>query len=206
MLLKQPENTASPAQGQDRAARASVESTGVVPDHAQPLQLMPHIPTAGAVPPEAALAQPLAELPAARPIVDAAADSAQRASVATPDALEDAAPIPSQALPQTTTTAAPELVPTAQPLVPAPETAGANAASEPRVYELPLAVRQTLPPLKLSMHVWNADPAFRFIILDDTRASEGQVAGKGINVIEIRRDGVLLEMNGTRFVLPRGGL
>jgi general secretion pathway protein B len=62
-----------------------------------------------------------------------------------------------------------------------------------------------LPPLRLSMHVWNADPARRFVILGEARAVEGEAAGDDLRIVEIRRDGVVLEFRGTRFLLPRGG-
>jgi general secretion pathway protein B len=74
------------------------------------------------------------------------------------------------------------------------------------VWQLSLTQRQALPPLKLSMHVWNRDPARRFVILDGARLAEGQSNDKDVGVIEIRRDGVLLQHRGARFVLPRGGL
>jgi general secretion pathway protein B len=53
--------------------------------------------------------------------------------------------------------------------------------------------------------VWNADPTRRFVILDGVRASEGEPAGDSMTVLEIRRDGVVLDFRGTRFVLPNGG-
>ncbi|MCE3003564.1 MAG: general secretion pathway protein GspB [Xanthomonadaceae bacterium] len=88
-----------------------------------------------------------------------------------------------------------------------PATASADpvAPDVPLVYTLPLQTRQALPPMKLAMHVWNADPARRFIILGETRAAEGESAAQDLQVIEIRRDGVVLEFRGTRFLLPRAG-
>jgi general secretion pathway protein B len=68
-----------------------------------------------------------------------------------------------------------------------------------------LAIRQSLPPLKLSMHVWNADPARRFVILGETRATEGENAADDLRIVEIRRDGVVLDFRGTLFLLPRAG-
>lgn len=75
----------------------------------------------------------------------------------------------------------------------------------PYFYELALATRQALPAMQVTMHVWNADPTRRFVILDGVRASEGEPAGDSMTVLEIRRDGVVLDFRGTRFVLPNGG-
>jgi len=75
----------------------------------------------------------------------------------------------------------------------------------PLVYELPLATRQSLPELKLNMHVYNADPARRFVIIDGTRAGEGQPIGQGLDVAEIRPDGIVLRYQNQAFLLPRGG-
>lgn len=62
--------------------------------------------------------------------------------------------------------------------------------------------RAALPPLKLSMHVWNSDPGQRFAIVDGQRLTEGATIG-GAVVAEIRRDGVVLDVNGRRVLLPR---
>lgn len=61
--------------------------------------------------------------------------------------------------------------------------------------------RKQLPPLKLSMHMWNDAPAQRFVIIDGHRLAEGDRIG---NVVleAIRTDGVVLDWNGRRFKLP----
>jgi hypothetical protein len=75
----------------------------------------------------------------------------------------------------------------------------------PYAWELPLGTRQALPKLALAMHVYADDPLRRFVILNDTRLVEGETSA-GVTVREIRRDGVVLEWQGQRFLLPRGGL
>lgn len=76
----------------------------------------------------------------------------------------------------------------------------------PLAWELPLGVRQSLPALSVAMHVYAEEPTRRFVILNDQRLVEGESAGAGVTVREIRRDGVVLEYQGQRFLLPRGGL
>ena len=67
--------------------------------------------------------------------------------------------------------------------------------------DLAAAERRALPPLKLSMHLWNSDPARRFVILDGQRLGEGDRIGEAV-VVAIQRDGVVLAWNGRRLRLP----
>jgi general secretion pathway protein B len=64
------------------------------------------------------------------------------------------------------------------------------------------ASRAALPPLQLSMHVWNPDAASRFAIIDGQRLGEGGKVGSVV-VAQIRRDGVVLDIAGRQFLLPR---
>jgi hypothetical protein len=56
------------------------------------------------------------------------------------------------------------------------------------------------------MHVWNVEPTMRFVIVNDQRLVEGESAAAGVSVSEIRREGVVFEFQGQRFLLPRGGI
>ena len=58
-----------------------------------------------------------------------------------------------------------------------------------------------LPPLKLSMHMWDDVPSKRFVILNGQRMAEGDRYG-GITVIAIERAGVVVESNGTKTRVP----
>lgn len=67
--------------------------------------------------------------------------------------------------------------------------------------ELDPGTREALPPLKLTMHLWNEDPARRAVVLDGQRLAEGDHIG-GASVVRIERDGVLLEWQGRGIRLP----
>ena len=103
-------------------------------------------------------------------------------------------------------------------LVPAAPRASAAAAAPPAMTAappadaadglpglgaLPAADRATLPPLKLTMHVFAQDPAQRFVILDGQRLAEGASPATGVVLEEIRRDGLVLSVNGQRLLLAR---
>jgi len=73
----------------------------------------------------------------------------------------------------------------------------------PFYYELPFALRKSLPPLRLSMHVFAGDPRQRFVILNDSRLAEGEKTSDDVTLREVRKDGAVLEFQGQRFFFPR---
>ena len=87
---------------------------------------------------------------------------------------------------------------TATPLP--PPAAGADVAPM-QLSDLAPQARKALPPLRLSMHLWNDDPSRRFVILDGERLAEGDRIGNLV-VTTIVRDGVLLDWNGRALKVP----
>ncbi len=83
------------------------------------------------------------------------------------------------------------------PLTPA----GRENRNVMRLSDLSTEERRGLPPLKLSMHMWNDDPTQRFVILDGNRLHEGDRIGEAI-VTTITTDGVILDLNGRHFEIP----
>jgi len=104
----------------------------------------------------------------------------------------------------------PSTTPSAQLPPPIPPSASTSAATTnsdadealPNIAALDDAQRSALPALKISMHVWSATPAQRFAIVDGQRVTEGSSLSGNI-VSEIRRDGIVLDINGRRYLLPR---
>ena len=58
-----------------------------------------------------------------------------------------------------------------------------------------------LPPVKLSMLMWDDVPSKRFVILNGQRMAEGDRYG-AVTVIAIERGGVVVEGNGTKARVP----
>ncbi len=58
-----------------------------------------------------------------------------------------------------------------------------------------------LPPIKLSMLMWDEVPSRRFIILNGQRMAEGD-RYDGISVLTIERNGVVVESNGAKARVP----
>jgi general secretion pathway protein B len=142
---------------------------------------------------------------AAPPISAATSEPAASPAPASPPAAVQIEATPITATPTPAPAAeAPAAAPAPEtPAVPAQGTAAVEAITP--IYALPLATRQALPKLVLTMHVYNVDPARRFVILDDQRLAEGGATSDGATVTEIRRDGVVIDFRGSRFLLPRAG-
>lgn len=58
-----------------------------------------------------------------------------------------------------------------------------------------------LPPVRLSMHMWDPSPARRFVILDGQRMAEGERRGD-LAIVAIERDGVVIERDGRQARVP----
>jgi hypothetical protein len=69
----------------------------------------------------------------------------------------------------------------------------------PRVTSLPPTVQDKLPELSFSVHTYAANPKARMIRINGTMMREGQTLDNGIKIVEITREGVLLEFQGHRF-------
>jgi general secretion pathway protein B len=92
----------------------------------------------------------------------------------------------------------------ASPPAPAAEVApppASSADAETAVNALPADLRKALPPLQLSMHMWDPDPAKRFVILDGERHVEGDSVGP-MRIRRIDADGVLFDWQGRLVRLP----
>ena len=133
-----------------------------------------------------------------------------------PTAKATPAPAPPPVAIEQPVAAPPEVpvVPTAPPSVPTPPAAAiapspsitdpllGPATGDLPINELPASTRAALPPLRLSMHVFNDDGTQRFAIVDGTRLREGDSMGE-VQVLEIRRDGLRLAWQGRTLWLPR---
>lgn len=70
-----------------------------------------------------------------------------------------------------------------------------------RQWELPLSVRRELPSLNLSIHVFATEPESRFVLINGERRIEGDELGQGAQLVEIRREGALVQFRDYRFLL-----
>ena len=73
----------------------------------------------------------------------------------------------------------------------------------PSINEINLTGAQALPELHLDVHVYATKPADRFVYINMRKYKEGNTLQEGPVLERIRRDGVVLNYQGLRFVLPR---
>lgn len=195
------------------AAAASRAAAATPPTHLPAVERLEAPPPA--TPPDAPQpdASPDARPPASAAVASApvasgtapAADDARAAAPAPTPADAMPAPAPANAMPPPRAAEAEVEAPAA---VPPPATrsarpvSGAPAAGDlPKVSELAPEQRRRLPAMKLTLHMWNADPARRFVILDGTRHVEGDRVGSG-RITAIDSDGVVIELDGGAVRLP----
>lgn len=151
-------------------------------------------PTREAPPPAAPIvASPVADSP---PVIESPTTPTPPVPTPAPVPSAPVASLPTASPTNTTpTTAAPRELPppppAATPTVPTSDQPVALADLDP-------ATRNQLPPLKLSMHLWNETPSGRFVILDGQRLKEGDVLGDVV-VERITRDGAVLVWRGGRL-------
>jgi general secretion pathway protein B len=120
-------------------------------------------------------------------------------------------------------TYAPEIpVPESEPAPPAAENRATSRASHhrdpvlksedykadddevlPSINEIHLTGAQTLPELHLDVHVYATKSSERFVFINMRKYHEGATLEEGPTIERIRRDGVILDYQGLRFLLPR---
>lgn len=150
--------------------------------------------------------KPVASTPPAS-VASAAPSAAKNETAPAPAATVAPRPIPpSVAIPAAPASPpAPVSVPAPAVAVPAPAPASAPAANDvPALNDLPSDLRNALPALPITMQVYSPDPKRRFVIIDGTRVVEGESV-RGVSVQEIRPNGLVLEFQGHRLLLPRPG-
>ena len=112
-----------------------------------------------------------------------------------------AAPQPSPAVAQPAAIVAPGAIPTPIESPPVASSPDAGESDLLQLSDLTAAERKSLPPLKVSMHLWDGDAARRFVIVDGNRLVEGDRVGDAV-ITTITPDGVVLDWSGRRLKLP----
>lgn len=113
-----------------------------------------------------------------------------------------AAPPTPAATPRTVSIASPQaIVPEALPS--ASITSESVVADDLPISDLSPIQRATLPPLRLSVHVYAEVPTQRFAIVDGQRLREGDVLANDLQLLEIHREGLRFRWLDRTLWLPR---
>jgi general secretion pathway protein B len=126
----------------------------------------------------------------------------------------DAAPVYAPEVPAAggPVTAADSIAPIAPPAARAPhrhdplltdEDSKAQEEVLPSMSEINLTGQEALPDLHLDVHVFATQAAERFVYINMRKYHEGATLQEGPVLERIRRDGVVLNFHGVRFLLPR---
>lgn len=143
---------------------------------------------------------PQASPPPAYSSVEPARNPAPAIATASSPVVAPPPPPAPAAVPDTEVAQPPIVAPEPLPALPPPAPIAGNDDLL-QLADLSAEERKLLPPLKLSMHMWNDAPAQRFVIIDGHRLAEGDRIGDVV-LETIRTDGVVLDWNGRRFKLP----
>jgi len=73
----------------------------------------------------------------------------------------------------------------------------------PSIQEYRASGATNLPELHLDIHVYSTEPEDRFVFINMTKLREGSQLAEGPVVTEITPNGVVLELQGQHFLLPR---
>jgi len=152
-----------------------------------------------AVTPDVAVPGVAAPIVAPAPAASAGGAPADAGS-ASPSA---SAAVPSAAPPATRPAPAVGVTPTATAMTQAVASPATAAPAAPaRTRDDLLAAGDAVPETQVSLHVYDADPAKRFVFLNGQRLREGDVAANGLRVERIDADGVVLDHRGSDFKVP----
>jgi general secretion pathway protein B len=133
---------------------------------------------------------------------DAAAGTSIPISSAAPKA------VPDRANEQVAVAAMVELSETTEAVEPveAVEAAGTNHGEHlasahylPHLHELPPTLRQTLPDLVFSSHMYASMPRFRSVTVNGLRLREGDALQAGLRLLEVTETGVIMQVNESLF-------
>ena len=89
------------------------------------------------------------------------------------------------------------------PVLTAEDAQSDNQEVLPTISETTLSGAQAMPELHLDVHVYATRPAERFVYINMRKYHEGATLQEGPTVERIRRDGVVLNYQGLRFIMPR---
>jgi general secretion pathway protein B len=84
----------------------------------------------------------------------------------------------------------------------APLPAASAKKDWPRLEELPFELQDSLPALDLQVHFYARNPERRFVLVNGRRFRAGEDLMSGLLLVEIVRDGMVLQWRGQRFLMP----
>ncbi|MDQ6971044.1 MAG: general secretion pathway protein GspB, partial [Mariprofundaceae bacterium] len=82
--------------------------------------------------------------------------------------------------------------------MPMPDIGNTNQVA-PLRGELPVRIQQSLPPIDISAHIYDKNPASRMAFINGHIRHEGEEVSPGLKLLSIMPDGVSLSFRGNAF-------
>jgi general secretion pathway protein B len=200
VLLRREPQPPAPATGAAVSAPAPVTAPPASTSGPAPTAAAPSLPVTAPAPQRSAPA-PRPVAPAAEPATAPAARTlAEAAGIDDPYA--DVDPTLDYEALDAAASRVPAGPPIVQPLPGAARVPEERVETLPTVNDLALSGSASLPEMHLDIHVYAPVPADRFVFINMRKYVEGQKLQEGPVVERITRDGVVLNQQGLRFLLP----
>ena len=91
------------------------------------------------------------------------------------------------------------LEPVTIPETPARQQTQPAASEVTDFHDLPLNIRQYIPELDFSAHVYSTNPRQRSLVINGRFMEEGEQVNNDVTLVEITRDGAIFDYHGQRF-------
>jgi len=83
----------------------------------------------------------------------------------------------------------------------APQVTTSGTGNIPNIMGLPANIRSSLPAIHISGHIYDATPASRMVIINDSVRREGRYISDNLMLDEITENGIVLNYSGTLFFM-----
>ncbi len=71
------------------------------------------------------------------------------------------------------------------------------------IHQINFEIRKNIPPVKLNIHIFDPEPENRMVIMNGVKFVTGDVIEELVTVKEIVKEGVVLEFENIRFLVPK---
>ncbi len=71
------------------------------------------------------------------------------------------------------------------------------------IHQIDFEIRKNIPPIKLNIHIFDPVPENRMVVLNGVKYSTGDTIEEIIQVEEINREGVVLNFESIKFLIPK---
>lgn len=71
------------------------------------------------------------------------------------------------------------------------------------VHQIPFEIRKNIPPIKLSIHIYDPEPENRMVLMNGVKLGVGDVIEELVEIKDITKEGVVLKFESVEFLVPK---